>query len=215
MIDKLEQMARSGAKDAARKMLQELQSMLENLQMARPGQQMDGGDDALYEAMIAKALGIDMTSKVAATPWLATTVRLAWRVKLMISAAVDARMRLRQRAELDAVDVFARNLGDLLLAAPAGTRASSAQRMISDPSRRISSFNRPTALSSLSPRKEFEQTSSARPSVLWTSVLRVGRISCSTTGTPRPAICHAASLPASPPPMMWMACFRSNAMNNT
>jgi uncharacterized protein len=85
---------------------------------------MDGGDDDLYEAMVAKALGIDMTAKAAATPWLATTVRLAWRVKLMISAAVDARMRLRQRAESDAVDVFARNLGDLLLAAPAGTRTT-------------------------------------------------------------------------------------------
>src|SRR5205085_1714418 len=45
MIDRLEQMARSGAKDAARRMLQELQSMLENLQMARPGQDMDDGDD--------------------------------------------------------------------------------------------------------------------------------------------------------------------------
>src|ERR1700712_224000 len=42
----------------------------------------------------------------------------------MISASVDARMRLRQRAELDAVDVFARNLGDLLLAAPAGNRTT-------------------------------------------------------------------------------------------
>ena len=36
MIDRLEQMARSGAKDAARRMLQELQQMLENLQMAGP-----------------------------------------------------------------------------------------------------------------------------------------------------------------------------------
>ena len=45
MIDRLEQMARSGAKDAAKRLLQELQSMLENLQMARPGQQMDGGGD--------------------------------------------------------------------------------------------------------------------------------------------------------------------------
>src|ERR1700733_9990898 len=49
MIDKLEQMARSGAKDAARQMLQELQSMLENLQMARPGQQMDGDDDMMSQ----------------------------------------------------------------------------------------------------------------------------------------------------------------------
>jgi hypothetical protein len=32
----------------------------------------------------------------------------------------------------------------------------------------------------------------------------LGRISCSTTGTPRSAACHAASEPASPPPMMWM-----------
>jgi uncharacterized protein (TIGR02302 family) len=52
MIDRLEQMARSGARDAARRMLQELQSMLENLQMARPGQQMDGdGDDDMMSAL--------------------------------------------------------------------------------------------------------------------------------------------------------------------
>ncbi len=51
MIDRLEQMARSGAKDAARRMLQELQSMLENLQMARPGQDMDDGDDDMMSAL--------------------------------------------------------------------------------------------------------------------------------------------------------------------
>ena len=52
MIDRLEQMARSGAKDAARRLLQELQSMLDNLQMARPGQQMDGdGDDDMMSAL--------------------------------------------------------------------------------------------------------------------------------------------------------------------
>ena len=65
-----------------------------------------------------------MTSTAAATPWLAATVRLAWRTKLMFSAAVDARIRLRQRAEEDAVAVFAKNLKDLLLAAPAGTRTT-------------------------------------------------------------------------------------------
>ena len=52
MIDRLEQMARSGAKDAAKRMLQELQSMLNNLQMARPGQQMDqDGDDDMMQAL--------------------------------------------------------------------------------------------------------------------------------------------------------------------
>ena len=87
-------------------------------------------------------------------------------------------------------------------APPAGTRAASAPRMTIEPSRRISSLSRPTAFSSESPRNELLQTSSARWSVLWTSVGRTGRISCSTTGTPREATCQAASEPASPPPMM-------------
>ncbi len=84
----------------------------------------DGGSDDAYEVMVAQALGVDLGAKSAATPWLATTVRLAWRTRLMISGAVDARMRLRQRAEEDAVAVFAKNLKDLLLAAPAGTRTT-------------------------------------------------------------------------------------------
>ncbi len=80
----------------------------------------DGGADDAYQAMIGRALGIDLSSTAAATPWLATTVSFAWRTRLMFSAAVDARVRLRQRAEEEAVAVFARNLKDLLLAAPAG-----------------------------------------------------------------------------------------------
>jgi len=49
MLDRIENLARSGAKDAARRLLEELQSILENLQMARPGGQMDGddGDDMM------------------------------------------------------------------------------------------------------------------------------------------------------------------------
>nr|WP_083043625.1 Tex family protein [Mycolicibacterium elephantis] len=84
----------------------------------------DGGDDAQYHAMIAKTLGVDMTANAAATPWLVGTVEWAWRTKLMISAKVDARMRLRSRAEEQAVAVFATNLKDLLLAAPAGNRTT-------------------------------------------------------------------------------------------
>jgi uncharacterized protein len=84
----------------------------------------DGGDDEAYQARIAQSLGIDMAATGPATPWLAATVRLAWRTKLMISASVDARIKLRQRAEEQAVAVFARNLKDLLLAAPAGTRTT-------------------------------------------------------------------------------------------
>src|SRR6516164_956505 len=85
--------------------------------------------------------------------------------------------------------------------------------MISEPRQRISSCKRPTALCSLSSeRKEFEQTSSASAAVLWAAVVRSGRISCSTTGTPRAAICQAASDPASPPPMTCTARRRSSVM---
>jgi len=85
---------------------------------------LDGGDDEGYQHMIAQVLGIDLTAKVSATPWLAATVGWAWRNKLMIGASVDARIRLRQRAEAEAVAVFAKNLKDLLLAAPAGNRTT-------------------------------------------------------------------------------------------
>ncbi len=77
--------------------------------------------------------------------------------------------------------------------------------MISEPSARISQWIWPTAfISWSSERKEFEQTSSASPCVRCASVIRTGRISCRTTGTPLSAICQAASEPASPPPTTWM-----------
>ncbi|CAN3129082.1 Tex-like N-terminal domain-containing protein [Mycobacterium sp. smrl_JER01] len=84
----------------------------------------DGGEDDAYLAMIAAALRIDLTAAAAATPWLAATVGFAWRTRLSVSASVDARVRLRLRAEQDAVTVFAKNLKDLLLAAPAGNRTT-------------------------------------------------------------------------------------------
>ena len=51
MLDRLENLARSGNKDAARRMLEELQSMLENLQMARPGASGEDGDDDMMSAL--------------------------------------------------------------------------------------------------------------------------------------------------------------------
>ena len=89
-------------------------------------------------------------------------------------------------------------------APPAGTWLASAARMISEPSRRISACSRPTALlAASSERNELEQTSSARPSVRCASVIRSGRISCSTTGMPALATCQAASEPARPAPTIW------------
>ena len=51
MLDRLENLARSGNKDAARQLLEQLQQMMENLQMARPGAQGDDGDDDMMSAL--------------------------------------------------------------------------------------------------------------------------------------------------------------------
>ncbi|MEH3155992.1 MAG: Tex family protein [Gordonia paraffinivorans] len=82
----------------------------------------DGGEDEIYQAMVARALGVDLSHPGPGTAWLAGSVRWAWKIKLTIGAETDARLRLRRRAEEDAVAVFATNLRDLLLAAPAGNR---------------------------------------------------------------------------------------------
>lgn len=76
-----------------------------------------------YRAMIAARFDIADRGRPA-DRWLAETVRWAWRTRLLVSSALDARMRLRQAAETDAVAVFANNLRDLLLAAPAGGRVT-------------------------------------------------------------------------------------------
>ena len=51
MLDRMERLARSGQKDAARQMLEQLQQMLENLQMARPGGEQGEGDDEMQSAL--------------------------------------------------------------------------------------------------------------------------------------------------------------------
>src|ERR1700724_1740075 len=56
--------------------------------------------------------------------WLAETARWAWRTKIQVHLNIDLRMRLWTAAEQEAVRVFASNLRDLLLAAPAGARAT-------------------------------------------------------------------------------------------
>ncbi|MEU4319801.1 Tex family protein [Nocardia fluminea] len=81
------------------------------------------GERTIYEGRIALAFGIADKGRPADS-WLLDTVRWAWRTKLAVSLGIDTRMRLRQAAEKDAVDVFAANLRDLLLAAPAGTRTT-------------------------------------------------------------------------------------------
>ncbi|MFD5465695.1 Tex family protein [Kitasatospora sp. NPDC127059] len=76
-----------------------------------------------YEQRIAARFGIADRGRPA-DKWLADTVRWAWRTRILVRLGIDLRSRLRAEAEDEAVRVFAANLRDLLLAAPAGTRAT-------------------------------------------------------------------------------------------
>ena len=81
------------------------------------------GLSSSYEQPIADAFGIEDRGRPA-DKWLSDTVRWAWRTRILVHLGIDLRMRLWQAAEAEAVDVFAANLKDLFLAAPAGQRAT-------------------------------------------------------------------------------------------
>lgn len=76
-----------------------------------------------YEQRISARFGIADRGRPA-DKWLTDTVRWAWRTRILVRLGIDLRTRLRAEAEDEAVRVFAANLRDLLLAAPAGTRAT-------------------------------------------------------------------------------------------
>ena len=75
------------------------------------------------EARIAARFGIRDDGRPA-DRWLRDTVRWAWRVKLSLHLELELLSALRERAEQEAIRVFGDNLKDLLLAAPAGPRAT-------------------------------------------------------------------------------------------
>jgi uncharacterized protein len=72
------------------------------------------------ERMIANAYEIGNSRP--ADRWLMEVASWTWRVKLSMSLSLDLMREMRERAEEEAIHVFARNLKDLLLAAPAGSR---------------------------------------------------------------------------------------------
>ncbi|WP_326701066.1 RNA-binding transcriptional accessory protein [Streptomyces sp. NBC_01754] len=78
---------------------------------------------SVYENMIARRFGVADRGRPG-DKWLGDTVRWAWRTRVLVHLGIDLRLRLRTAAEEEAVRVFASNLRDLLLAAPAGTRAT-------------------------------------------------------------------------------------------
>ena len=75
------------------------------------------------EARIAQRFGISNQGR-AADKWLSDTVRWTWRVKAFMHLESELMTALREQAETEAIQVFATNLKSLLLAAPAGPRAT-------------------------------------------------------------------------------------------
>jgi uncharacterized protein len=71
--------------------------------------------------VVSRHLQIKDTTK-SADAWLSETARLAWKIKLFTRIDVDLKLKLREAAELESIRVFASNLKDLLLAAPAGAK---------------------------------------------------------------------------------------------
>ncbi|MGW9260169.1 Tex family protein [Streptomyces albidoflavus] len=92
-----------------------------NLEPEEP--QADPSAPSSYEVEVASRFGIADRGRPG-DKWLLDTARWAWRTRIMVHLGIDVRSRLRTAAEDEAVRVFAANLRDLLLAAPAGTRAT-------------------------------------------------------------------------------------------
>lgn len=87
------------------------------------------GDEGLAraQAIVAAAVGEMSGAPLGQGPgdaWLRDVAGWTWRVKLSLSMYVDLLGDMRKRAHDDAIAVFARNLKDLLLAAPAGAKAT-------------------------------------------------------------------------------------------
>ncbi|MFT7386855.1 MAG: hypothetical protein ACI8VC_000090 [Candidatus Endobugula sp.] len=83
----------------------------------------DLADKHPCEVMIAKHWDIT-DERRPADKWLHEVVRWTWRIKLLTHIETDLFSAVRERAEADAISVFANNLNDLLLAAPAGQKGT-------------------------------------------------------------------------------------------
>ncbi|MBV7435383.1 RNA-binding transcriptional accessory protein [Cardiobacteriaceae bacterium TAE3-ERU3] len=86
-----------------------------NVSLQAQAEELPSSVPSEYELIIVEHFGIGEKCC-----WLRDCVRLAWRAKLLISLSTDAFSRLKQQADEDAISVFASNVKDLLLAAPAG-----------------------------------------------------------------------------------------------
>nr|WP_193751891.1 Tex family protein [Pantoea dispersa] len=75
------------------------------------------------ETLIADHLGLRLNN-APADSWRKAVVSWTWRIKVLLHLETELMGTIRERAEDEAINVFARNLHDLLMAAPAGMRAT-------------------------------------------------------------------------------------------
>ncbi|CAM4072368.1 Tex family protein [Shewanella aquimarina] len=75
------------------------------------------------EVIIADNFNLKLSDS-AVDQWLKLVVTSTWRIKIALQMETEFIAKLRERAETEAINVFARNLGDLLMAAPAGAKAT-------------------------------------------------------------------------------------------
>lgn len=83
----------------------------------------EAGQGSYCEVIIAQHLGLHF-SESSVDQWLKTVVTATWRIKIALQMESEFISQMRERAEAEAIKVFARNLGDLLMAAPAGAKAT-------------------------------------------------------------------------------------------
>lgn len=75
------------------------------------------------ETLIYQHLGLQ-SQNAAADGWRKAVISWTWKIKILLHMETELMSQLRERAETEAIEVFARNMSDLLMAAPAGLRAT-------------------------------------------------------------------------------------------
>ncbi|MFB2654617.1 Tex family protein [Shewanella seohaensis] len=83
----------------------------------------EAGQGSYCEVIISEHLGLKLGESTV-DQWLKTVVTATWRIKIALQMETEFISQMRERAEAEAIKVFARNLGDLLMAAPAGAKAT-------------------------------------------------------------------------------------------
>ncbi|XNO32585.1 Tex family protein [Vibrio alginolyticus] len=93
------------------------------LAMNADPEQEEGARQSYCETIIADHYGVTLSSAPADT-WRKQVISWAWRIKVSMHMETELMGAMKERAEIEAIEVFATNLKDLLMAAPVGPRAT-------------------------------------------------------------------------------------------